>query len=98
VIIVAFAGTPADPYAYSTQFARLENESGTGSINDLLRAGTRLPGWPASIPAAEAFQVTGEDNGLWIFDAWYLTGPTTTQAPELINLERQLFLQPLTGH
>ena len=98
VIIVEFAGTPADPYVYSSQFARLENDSGTGSINDLLRAGTRLPGWPTSIPAAEAFQVTGEDNGLWIFDAWYLTGPTTPQAPELINLERQLFLQPLTGH
>ncbi len=98
VIIVEFAGTPADPYVYSSQFARLENENGTGSINDLLLAGTRLPGWPTSIPAAEAFHVTGEDNGLWIFDAWYLTGPTTTQAPELINLENQLFLQPLTGH
>jgi hypothetical protein len=49
------------------------------------------------MPAAEAFQVIGEDNGLWIFDGWYLTGPTTLQAPELINLERQLFLQPLTG-
>ena len=66
-------GHPADPYVYSSQFARLENESGTGSINDLLRAGTRLPGWPTSIPAAGAFEVTGEDNGLWIFDAWYLT-------------------------
>jgi hypothetical protein len=98
VIIVEFAGTPADPYVYSTQFNRLENESGSGSINDLLRAGTRLPGWPTSIPAAEAFQVPGQDNGLWIFDAWYLTGPTTPQAPELIDLEIQLFLQPLTGH
>jgi hypothetical protein len=97
VIIVEIPGTPTDPYIYSSQFSHLENDSGTGSINDLLRAGTRLPGWPTSIPAAEAFQVAGEDNGLWIFDAWYLTGPTTPQAPDLINLERQLFLQPLTG-
>jgi hypothetical protein len=98
LISLEFAGTPGDPYIYSSQFSQLENDSGTGSINDMLRAGTRLPGWPTSIPAAEAFQVTGQGNGLWIFDAWYLTGPTTPQAPELINLENQLFLQPLTGH
>jgi hypothetical protein len=97
LITTGFAGIPGQPYIYATQFAQLENESGTGSINDLLRAGTRPPGWPAAIPAAEAFDVTGQDAGLWIFDAWYLSGPTTPQAPELISLERDLFLQPITG-
>jgi hypothetical protein len=56
----------------------------------------RPPGWPARIPAHEAFVVAGEDATIAVFDLWYLDGSTTDQDPALVTLARDLFLTPIT--
>jgi hypothetical protein len=88
-----FAGTASDPYKWSGEFTRLENADGTGSINDLLREGYRLPEGPQQVPSGEAFNVVGQDNGVTVWDVWYLDGPTPTNAKPLIDLTQDLFLQ-----
>jgi hypothetical protein len=54
----------------------LENADGTGSVNDLLREGKRIPGGGTSIPANEVFSVSSQDGLVVIVDAWYLSGTT----------------------
>jgi hypothetical protein len=88
-----FRGTAADPYKYAGEFIRLEKADGTGSINDLLREGYRLPEGPASVPAREAFNVIGQDQGVTIWDVWYLDGPTPVNAKRLIRMTTELFLR-----
>jgi hypothetical protein len=87
VITADIPSTASAPSAYAQQFGRIELANGTGSLNDLLRAGTRPSGWPASIPAEEAFRVDVSGPQVVILDAWYLRGATADQAPELIALE-----------
>jgi hypothetical protein len=94
--VAAQVGPPGDLYKYAAQLNQLERTTGTGGLDDLLRSGTRPPGWPAAIPANEAFVVTGEDDTVDIFDAWYLTGPTANQDPTLVQLANDLFLTPIT--
>jgi hypothetical protein len=88
-----FEGTTADPYVYAGQFAHLEEQDGTGSIDDLLAEGYRLPEGPTAVPASEAFDVLGQDQGVTIWDAWYLDGPTTPNAKPLMTMAQDLFLQ-----
>ena len=89
----SFTGTAANPYAYSSKFTQLEQANNTGSINDLLREGYRLPSGPSAIPAHEAFEVLGQDNGVTIWDAWYLDGSTPDNAKPLMTMAQDLFLQ-----
>ena len=89
----SFTGTTANPYIYSSKFTQLEEANNTGSINDLLREGYRLPSGPTAIPAHEAFEVLGQDNGVTIWDAWYLDGPTPDNAKPLMTMAQDLFLQ-----
>lgn len=79
-------------YEYAEQLTKLENSPGTGSVNDLLREGHRIPGVGSSIPVGEVFQVLGEDSGVDVFDAWYATGTTASNDPALRQLEQNLFL------
>lgn len=90
------SGTSGDVYRYAGEFVRLENANGTGSMDDLLREGVRVPGVQSAIPADEAFLVQGEDLGVAVFDAWYVHGPTPSQAVELVRLERDLTLTPIS--
>ena len=92
----AQVGPPGDLYKYAAQLNQLERANGTGGLNDLLRSGKRPAGWPAAIPPNEAFVVTGEDDTVDIFDAWYLTGSTANQDPALVQLVNDLFLTPIT--
>jgi serine/threonine-protein kinase len=92
----AQVGPPGDLYRYAAQLNQLERAAGTGGLDDMLRSGTRPAGWPAAIPPDEAFVVTGEDDTVDIFDAWYLTGPTANQDPTLSQLVNDLFLTPIT--
>jgi hypothetical protein len=91
--ITAFRGTAKDPYKYTSEFMRLERADGTGSINDLLREGYRLPSGPRHIPAHEAFTVLGQDDGATVWDAWYLDGTTPDNDPPLITMAQDLFLR-----
>ena len=88
-----FAGTPKDPYVYSGKFIRLEQADGTGSISDLLREGYRLPSGPTGVPAGEAFAVLGQDNGVTVWDAWYLDAPTPDGDEALMAMTQDLFLR-----
>jgi hypothetical protein len=88
-----FAGTAHNLYGTAGKFAQLEQADNTGSINDLLREGYRLPSGPTSVPSGEAFNVLGQDTGVTVWDAWYLDGPTPTNDPALITMTQDLFLQ-----
>jgi hypothetical protein len=88
-----FRGTADDPYKYAREFSDLEREDGTGSINDLLREGYRLPSGPTSVPSPDAFNVLGQDEGVTVWDVWYLDGPTPPNAKRLIKMTQDIFLQ-----
>jgi hypothetical protein len=88
-----FQGTASDPYKWAGAFSQLEQQDGTGSIADLLREGYRLPQGPTAVPSSEAFNVLGQDNGVTIWDAWYLDGSTPPNAKALIKMTQDLFLQ-----
>ncbi len=88
-----FRGTPRDPYRYASRFAALERQDGTGSLNDLLREGYRLPSGPTSVPSPDAFNVIGQDEGVTVWDVWYLDGPTPYNDPALMKMTEDVFLQ-----
>lgn len=88
-----FPGPASDPYKYSAEFAKLEKSDGTGSLNDLLREGYRLPVGPTQVPRHEAFTVIGQDDGVTVWDSWYLSGTTPDDDPALIKMCRDLFLR-----
>lgn len=96
-ISTSFAGHGANIYRPTEQFVNLENASGTGSINDLLREGASMPGASGQIPPHEAFKVYSQDTGVTVFDAWYGHGSTPDQDPALVSLEEDLFLSRLTA-
>ena len=64
-----------------------------GSLDDLLREGYRLPSGPSSVPSPDAFNVLGQDNGVTVWDVWYLDGPTPYNDRALIKASEDLFLQ-----
>jgi hypothetical protein len=88
-------GGASDPYANAGRLTTLEKAQHTGSMNDLLREGVRVPGLGTSIPKNEAFAVIGQDTVVTIFDAWYTTGATTPDDPSIVRLENDLFLTPV---
>jgi hypothetical protein len=88
-----FRGTPRDPYRYAREFSTLEERDGTGSLNDLLREGYRLPSGPTFVPSPDAFNVIGQDEGVTVWDVWYLDGPTPYNDPALVKMTQDLFLQ-----
>ena len=88
-----FPGTAKDPYHWASRFIALEQANGTGSLNDLLREGYRLPSGPTAIPTGEAFNVIGQDAGVTVWDAWYLDGTTPTNDPPLMKMTEDIFLQ-----
>lgn len=89
----AFAGTSTQPYGVTAAFRKLIEANGTGSLNDLLREGYRLPSGPTAIPPSEAFDVIGQDNGVAVWDLWYLDGPTPDQDKTLLRVVTDLYLQ-----
>lgn len=91
--LTGFPGSPHNLYGDAGRFIQLEQADGTGSLNDLLREGYRLPSGPTSVPAGEAFNVLGQDQGVTVWDVWYLDGSTPTNDPALIKMTQDLFLQ-----
>ena len=68
VAVVAAGGPGNDYYKWAGRFMKLEKSDGTGSINDLLREGYRIPGGQDSIPNTEAFDVIGQDDVVTVLD------------------------------
>ena len=79
-------------FEYAVQLADLENADNTGSVNDLLREGNRVPGVATAIPAAEVFSVTTQDGLVVIMDGWYATATTSPSDAMLKNAEADLSL------
>jgi hypothetical protein len=65
----------------------------TGSVNDLLAEGYRLPAGPAALPEHEAFAALSQDAGVSVFDAWYLSGSTPDNDPALEKMLQSIYLQ-----
>jgi hypothetical protein len=90
---LGFHGTAADPYKYARQFRTLVEADGTGNINDLLREGYRLPAGPTVVPSPDAFSCVGQDEGVTVWDVWYLDRPTPNNDPPLVKMTMDAFLQ-----
>jgi hypothetical protein len=90
---LGFTGTSPAVYKTAGDFIKLLNEDNTGSVNDLLREGRRLPSGPTAIPSSEVFSVLGQDAGIAVVDAWYLTGPTKDNDQALMTMAHDIFLQ-----
>jgi len=80
-------------YDNADAFSKLENAEGTGSVNDLMREGYRLPSGPTAVPSPDAFRTLGEDAVVTFYDIWYLNGPTPTNDPALLQMAQEIFLQ-----
>jgi hypothetical protein len=85
--------TAGQSYATAGAFQQLVTKDGTGAPNDLLREGYRLPSGPTSVPQPDAFDALGQDNGVTVFDAWYLNGATPYNDKALVTMEQNVFLQ-----
>jgi hypothetical protein len=90
---LGFTGTAPAVYKTAADFIKLLNQDNTGSVNDLLREGRRLPDGPAAVPAGEVFSVLGQDAGIAIVDAWYLDAPTKDNDAALSKMAHDIFLQ-----
>jgi hypothetical protein len=88
----SFGPSGNDPYKITGQFVQLLERDGTGSLNDLLREGRRIPQTPGSIPAKEVFKVLSQDNVVTVWDVWYLDGATSGDDPALVKMIEDLFL------
>lgn len=88
-----FRGTATDPYKWASKFSELEQQDGTGSIDDLLMDGYRLPSGPTAVPSPDAFNVVGQDEGVTVWDVWYLDEPTPANDKALITMTQDIFLQ-----
>jgi hypothetical protein len=80
-------------YVNTTAFRALVRKDGTGNFDDLLRDGWRLPSGPTSVPSPDAFTDVGQDNGVSVFDIWYLSGPTPANDPHLVRMAQDVYLQ-----
>jgi hypothetical protein len=90
---IGFAGQSPTVYQTAGDFNTLVTANGTGSLNDLLREGYRLPSGPTSVPSPDAFDALSQDNGVTVDDAWYLSGPTPNNDPPLVAMEQNTYLQ-----
>ncbi|MDT4926120.1 MAG: hypothetical protein QOG01_3833 [Pseudonocardiales bacterium] len=90
---LGFRSPPSDPYKYASEFSTLVRRDGTGNINDLLREGYRLPAGPTRVPYPDAFNCVGQDEGVTVWDAWYLDGPTPNNDKALVTMTEDIFLQ-----
>jgi hypothetical protein len=90
---LGFNGPPSDPYKYASEFSTLVRKDGTGNVTDLLREGYRLPHGPTSVPYPDAFNCVGQDQGVTVWDAWYLDGPTPNNDKALVRMTTDIFLQ-----
>jgi hypothetical protein len=77
-------------FEYAQQLVDLENANGTGSVNDLLREGKRIPGAGTALPANEVFSVTTQDGLVVIIDGWYLSGSTSSKDATIAGIEDDL--------
>lgn len=91
--VLGFAGTAPGVYSVAGDFETLVSKDGTGNLADLFRSGYRLPSGPARVPSPDAFNVQGQDAGVIVLDAWYLSGRTPENDPPLTQLGEETFGQ-----
>jgi hypothetical protein len=93
VCSLGFKGDAPAVYNTAGSFEQLVTADGTGSLNDLFREGYRLPSGPTHVPSPDAFDALGQDNGVSVYDAWYLSGATPNNDPPLVAMEQNIYLQ-----
>lgn len=91
---VGFGGTSvSQSYAAAGNFAKLVTKDGTGMVNDLVREGVRIPGGPKQLPYPDTFFAGAQDDGAFIYEAFYLQGKTPENDPKLEKLLQGIVLQ-----
>jgi hypothetical protein len=90
---LGFIGNAPTVYQTAGNFASLERANNTGSIDDLFVDGYRLPSGPSKLPSPDAFEVQAQDSGVTVVDAFYLDGATPNNAPALIKMAQDIYLQ-----
>ena len=90
---LGFVGNAPDVYSTAGNFASLERKDNTGSIDDLISEGYRLPDGPSKLPSPDAFNVQSQDSGVVIVDAFYLNGKTKNNDPALVQMAQDIYLQ-----
>ncbi|HEY2166386.1 MAG TPA: hypothetical protein VGH01_04410 [Jatrophihabitantaceae bacterium] len=90
---VSFAGSAPTVYTTAGKFRTLVLADNTGSVNDLLAEGYRLPAGPSAVPTDEAFAALSQDAGVTVYDAWYLSGTTPVNDAALEKMLQSIYLQ-----
>lgn len=90
---VSFSGSAPGVYSTAGKFRTLVLAPNTGSINDMLAEGYRLPAGPSAVPDHEAFAALAQDAVVTVYDAWYLSGSTPDNDPALEKMLQSIYLQ-----
>lgn len=81
-VVIAANEVTFDTTAQASRYLALVNSDGTGNISDLLREGVGFPGAPSKLPDA-AFASRQSGSQVWVAEAAYLSGSSSTSDPAL---------------
>jgi hypothetical protein len=81
-VVIAANEVTFDTAAQAARYLALVNSDGTGNISDLLREGVGFPGAPSKLPEA-AFASRQSGSQVWVAEAGYVTGSSSTADPAL---------------
>ncbi|MEO6702622.1 MAG: hypothetical protein ABI140_22095 [Jatrophihabitantaceae bacterium] len=87
-VVVAANVVTFDTSAQAQRYLVLVNSDGTGNISDLLREGVGYAGGPSKLPAA-AFASRQSGGRVWVAEAAYVSGASSTTDPTLKALATQ---------
>jgi len=79
-VVIASNVVTFDTASQAARYLALVNSDGTGNISDLLREGVGFPGAPSKLPDA-AFASRQSGSQVWVAEAAYLTGSSSTSDP-----------------
>jgi hypothetical protein len=91
-VVIASSVVTFDTATQAERYLALVDSDGTGNISDLLREGVGYAGGPSKLPAA-AFASRRSGSQVWVAEAAYATGTSSSTDPTL----RQLAERAITG-
>jgi hypothetical protein len=87
-VVIASNVVTFDTAGQAARYLALVNSDGTGNISDLLREGVGYAGGPSKLPAA-AFASRQSGSQVWVAEAGYVTGSSSTSDPALKAIAEQ---------